>query len=228
MKPVKLRDAHKALTREQLEEGRRKALENARELVDEAGLLHTNAHWPRVVFLCHIAAEELGKYIMLMSAFVELTVDPHDFDWNRFWKRFTSHSRKFTSLCLWEETHLGADEIVMSPESGEDYFENLAKAVTMLDTGKQKSLYADVMDGSFRSPNDLFGEEIAFKALRLARKRVDLISSFEERNSYKFPLITRESVVKWRSEVGLTKLWESRPLRTRRSKQGRRDEGTEA
>ncbi len=210
-----------ALTREQLEEGRRKALENACKLVDEAGLLHANAHWPRVVFLCHIAAEELGKYIMLMSAFVELTVDPQDFDWHRFWKRFTSHGQKFTTLSFWEESRLTPDEIVMSLELEEDYFENLAKDVKMLDMGKQKSLYADVIEGSFRSPSDLFGEEIAFKALRLARKRVELIFSFEERNSYKFPLITRESVVKWRSEVGLTKLWQSRPLRTRTSKQGR-------
>ncbi len=217
MKPVKLRDSHEALTREQLKEGRLKALANARDLVDEAQLLHADARWPRVVFLCHIAAEELGKYIMLMSAFVELTVDPRQFDWNRFWKRFNSHHQKFTLLTFWEDLYLTRT----GDKSLSQSLEDLAAATRELNTGKQKSLYADLTEGSFRAPRDLMGQKIASMALGLAQKRADLISSFEERNSYKFPLITRESVVKWRSEVGLTKLWQSRPLRTRTSKQGR-------
>lgn len=150
---------------------------------------------------------------MLMSAFVEVTVDPHDFDWNRFWKRFTSHHQKFTLLTFWEDLYLTEGR-----ESLSQSLEELATAATMLDTGKQRSLYADLMEGAFRSPNDLFGEEIASKALRLARKRVELISSYEEQNSHKFALITSQSVSEWRKEVGLTEIWKSRPLRARTSK----------
>jgi AbiV family abortive infection protein len=207
-----------ALTREQLEEGRRKALENARELVDEAGLLHANAYWPRVVFLCHIAAEELGKYIMLVSAFVELTADPHDFDWSRFWKRFTSHKQKFTTLSFWEEIRLAPNEPATGLEPGEDYFANLGRTVNWLEAAKQKSLYADFFKRSFRTPRDLIGEGTASRALELSQKRVQMMALFEKDNSHKFPLLTRESVVAWRSQCGLAGIWESRPLRTKASK----------
>ncbi len=83
----------KKLSVEQVKIAREKALRNAKDLIKDAELLYENARWPRVVFLCQIAGEEIGKHILLSSLTIRL-IAGDEINWKRVWKRLTSHREK--------------------------------------------------------------------------------------------------------------------------------------
>jgi AbiV family abortive infection protein len=56
------------LSIEQLITGGQKAFQNAYDLIQDAEIPCKNQRWARCVFLCSIAIEELGKYIMIIGA----------------------------------------------------------------------------------------------------------------------------------------------------------------
>jgi AbiV family abortive infection protein len=62
----------RTFTTEQLEQARTKALANAERLVSDAALLLKNKRWPAALYFCQIAGEEIGKYLMVLSALVQI------------------------------------------------------------------------------------------------------------------------------------------------------------
>ena len=62
------------LSIEQLEHGRKRTLHNAEELVTDARILLGNERYARCYFLSEIAVEELGKYVMLVAATLNVLV----------------------------------------------------------------------------------------------------------------------------------------------------------
>lgn len=152
------------LSKEQLIQGGEAAIENAAALVAEAELLHENCKWARTVFLCQIAGEELGKYVLIGSALLELAVTTK-LDWRRFWKRYLSHKSKLKLITYAEDIFLGQSCL-------DGYHESVRRMVDVLETGKQMALYSDFADGRFYVPSNIVRESIATDALIWAQGRL--------------------------------------------------------
>jgi AbiV family abortive infection protein len=84
---------------EQLKLGRLVVLKNAEELVVEAEILYENKRWARSFFLSQAASEELGKYMMVVSAIA--FVVGGGMNWELFWKRFRNHRAKLFKHMRW-------------------------------------------------------------------------------------------------------------------------------
>ena len=86
----------KQLTQDQLNQARLKALQNAKELLRDAKLLFICKRWPRVVFLCRTAEEEMGKYWFLVGATIISIAG--EIDWKGFWRSYKNHKDKTVSV----------------------------------------------------------------------------------------------------------------------------------
>jgi AbiV family abortive infection protein len=192
----------KALTFDQIAEGRRAALANAKELIQEAALLHDHGHWARVVFLCQIAGEELGKIFLFTAIHMQMVTEPDSVKWNKVWKQLTSHKAKLKLMNHME------DLLVSHREIPEDYLTVLDGEVSVLDIGKQKALYSDMTEGSFYVPSQLFNEEIATNALKWARGRLEFLTSYESMIEISLKSATKELIEKAAEKIGATKLLE--------------------
>jgi len=163
------------LSLEEIEQGRAKALANANALVEEAKLLFTAEHYPRAYALAHLACEELGKVMMLVSLGIESRLGTAK--WSKFWKRFRSHKEKTKNI-------FGLDYLVSPPRSDNSDVENYVKDVTervhMFEDIKLASLYSDYADGKSLSPNEIFTREFVESALKLAEGRLRVINNTEK------------------------------------------------
>lgn len=165
----------KQLSIAQLKTARQKALKNAEDLVKDAEVLFEFASYPRVLFLSHIAGEEIGKYIILTSTFVML-VAGKTINWRKFWKRITSHKVKLELITYMEDIYLDQP----FPDSLKEYFKDLRKQVKDLDRFKQKSLYCDFTEEIPHCPSDLIGKNFAKNALVWAKGRLGLFTGIEK------------------------------------------------
>jgi AbiV family abortive infection protein len=126
------------LSIEQIKESRVKALQNADELIHDAEILFKEKRYPRVLFLCQISGEEIGKYVMLTSIFVQL-ISEVDLDWKKTWKRLTSHTEKYELVTYMEDVFLERNVFADMKK----YQDNLKDESKKIDQFKQKSLYCD-------------------------------------------------------------------------------------
>ncbi|MGC7268693.1 AbiV family abortive infection protein, partial [Mycobacteroides abscessus subsp. abscessus] len=67
------------------------AMRNARRLLDDAAVLAEDDRLPSAFMLVGLAADELGKHILVASFFSRI---PDDDDWRTFWRRFRRHTEK--------------------------------------------------------------------------------------------------------------------------------------
>jgi len=153
----------KKLTIQQAVEGKNKALQNARELLEESQILLTQGKYARAYFLSAIAIEELGKHIMLVSLAIRIVLG--NVNWNNFWKRFRDHKSKTLTFLHTENTALSKDRILFPP----DFIDNGA---TSLEEYKLQTLYSDMKNERFVCPNDIVNESLAKKVVDLAEKRL--------------------------------------------------------
>lgn len=173
---------------DQLKAARLKALQNAEELINEASILFNNGCWARVVFLSQVGAEEIGKYIMLTSALVEVIVNPVSFSWKKFWRRYLSHTAKSQNILLFE------DIMLTNIDNFPAYFKEQRRIVSDLEKGRQISLYSDYIENNFYSPTELFSGKIATDALRWAKNRLRLIKELENKSIFRLDEMTKEEV----------------------------------
>lgn len=174
----------KSLSIDQLKAGRLKALQNATELLNESSLLFANGYWARSVFLSIVVGEELGKHVMLISALVEVIMNPATYSWKKFWRRYSSHAVKNKNILILEDFAL--TEVGDLPA----YFKELPNVAFEIEKGRQTALYSDCIEDVFHSPTDLFTERMATNALAWAKGRVDLIREFENRSLFRIETMT--------------------------------------
>ena len=194
---------------ETLKLGRIAALENASSLVEEAELLHKHQHWARTIFLCQIAGEELGKFVILTTAAVELTVSAEGFDWKKLGAHLRSHREKLTVISVHESVFWEPP-----PDHFPTYFAELKKTIEILENGKQHAIYSDIQDGNYYSPTWIYNEGIATNALNWAKGRLRLIN---ELNSLQgIETMTPESIVAAWERIGIPTppVYGSKNLRT--------------
>jgi AbiV family abortive infection protein len=160
-----------ALTLEDLEIGRQKALANATGLVSDAEVLIANECWARALFLAQIASEEIGKYIIIINAAVESLEKA--VDWKSFWQSYRQHSTKLTMVMF--------TEIMFSPqENGQEELKTFREAAKYLEAGKMLSLYSDFIDGRFVLPTDCINPEMAKDAVKWAKGRLAMTNALLE------------------------------------------------
>ena len=165
----------KELTLEEIELGRAKALANAHALVEEARILFKTKHYPRSYALAHLACEELGKVMMLVSIGIESRLGTAN--WSKFWKRFRSHKAKTKNI-------LGLDYLVSPIRSDnsdvEQYWKDITENVHVFEDLKLACLYSDYISGNFISPSEIVKRRHAESMLRLAEGRLRVISDVEK------------------------------------------------
>ena len=128
----------------QLERARRCALQNAEELVSDAELLVQHSRWARGFFLAQIAVEELGKYVMIVSATGNIVMGT--MDWKKFWKRYRSHKEKLQNIHLMEE--------VFFEEEPPKILDHLPNEVAEFDALKMRALYSEHFFDRVIKPSD--------------------------------------------------------------------------
>ena len=189
----------------QIKESRLKALQNAEELVNDAEILFQAERWPRVLFLCQISGEEIGKYLLLSSIFVQ-KISGVDIDWKRVWKRLTSHTEKYELVTYAEDVFL-EKEILADIKN---YFEKLKDESKELERFKQKSLYCDFTEEIPHCPSDIIGKDIAESALQWAKKRCRLFKGIEQsiQKAKVTEKITQDVIEHIKKEFGLKNLYD--------------------
>ena len=162
------------LSIEEIEIGRAKALENASDLIEDAKILFASKRYPRCYALAHLACEELGKVMMLMRIGIDSRLGKAA--WGAFWKRFRNHKEKTRNI-------LGIDYFVSPTRSDNSdmvkYIEDVTKLVHIYEDTKLVGLYTDYVCGNFLSPREFFQRDLTKAMLRLAKKRLSIISKME-------------------------------------------------
>lgn len=192
------------LSIDQVKNSRVKALQNANELIQDAEILFREERWPIVLFLCQISGEEIGKYIMLSSIFIQ-QISEIEIDWKRIWKRLTSHTEKYELVTYMEDIFLEKN-VFADMKKYKDKLKNESKE---LDRFKQKSLYCDFTEEIPHCPSDIIGKEIAENALKWAKNRYNLFKNMEESlQEAKVPdKITKEFIEQAKKDLGIENLY---------------------
>jgi len=164
----------KKLTLKQLKDARLKTLRNAEDLIKEAEILYKNGHFPRIIFLCQIAGEEIGKYFIIGSFIVDFIKG--NINWKRFWKRFLSHQEKLETLTFFENILLGME----APKKCGEYLKKIQDESRLFEQLKQKSIYTGFTKESPHYPAEIITEKMALSCLHLAQDRLKLIKTFEK------------------------------------------------
>lgn len=165
----------KKLTLKQLKGARLKTLRNAEDLIKEAEILYKNGRFPRIIFLCQIAGEEIGKYFIIGSFIVDF-IHKGDINWKKFWKRFLSHHEKLETLAFLENILLGMEP----PKKYGEYLKKMHQEICLLEQLKQKSIYTDFTNEKFYYPAEVITKKMASDCLRWAHGRLKLIKAFEK------------------------------------------------
>jgi|SRR5829696_7426501 len=144
------------LSLEELLDGCRKAIANARELLEEADLLSENEHYARAYFAAHIACEEMAKAPMLHRAAYELTLGLSP-DWRKLDRRLRDHEEKIRNVFTME--YFQSD---VRPDNSDltAYQEDLDR-VPLENQAKNHSLYVGLEPEGFVQPSARFDRETA-------------------------------------------------------------------
>jgi AbiV family abortive infection protein len=157
---------------------RKKVLQNAQSLYEDAKILFENNRWPRSFFLSQIATEELGKYGLIVTSSVWAAHG--SLDWNHFRKRFTNHKDKTKHFLLFEGLYHGnlSDDFFENFDENEDADTKLADSLEKI---KMASLYCDMnKDGMVSLPGNVITKDFCEISLDLLRNRLTLVSNYEK------------------------------------------------
>ena len=163
----------KKLNLSQINEGRRKALMNAEGLVNDARTLLQNNSYARAFFLSQLSLEEMGKYIILISAASNPSLQ--NMDWNQFWKLYKFHesddrNEEFLKFIFSEIGNLKEQMKYID----ELYRENTQVILRM------SSLYSDFLKNAFYGPTDTITNEIAAFWVSVAERYLSSFIYFDE------------------------------------------------
>lgn len=140
-----------SLTLEQLIVAHNKIKANAASLYNEAQLLFENEMYARSYFLLCIASEELGKSIIVISAIVDLMAE--EINWRSFWKKLRNHKDKTGTIEFFENA-------VVSSDDNFTPWRTVAEQISDFEEIKMASLYADIFQVDFFTPNEIISAEM--------------------------------------------------------------------
>jgi AbiV family abortive infection protein len=149
------------LSNEKLIEGIKKSYANGDALLSDAFLLGESKRFPRAYTLCQLAIEEFAKVPLLFNILMDRLVDSK-IDYEIHEKTFKKHEMKIelgivSEIAMWEyyKHKTGEDYVDKLIESAKE-FRNRIKESNDL---KNDSLYVDIKNDNFQSPDEVIGEE---------------------------------------------------------------------
>lgn len=164
------------LTRTQLAEIARAALDNSASLLDDARVLLDAGRWPRAHALAVLAAEEFGKFFLCIVA--GQTVESADAAaWKNFWQRFSSHRVKFAA---WFGQYVDQQNWGPVGSEGDEgwgrAWDSRKDEAFKHDVAKQAGLYVgfDVTAGVTSIPAEVLGEKRAAELVGMVEPIVGL------------------------------------------------------
>ena len=171
MKELKYRGS---LTLLQLKDASIKALQNARELLDEAQILYNHDCYARAFFLLRISNEELGKFFIVLETIV-MQIEEKEIDWKIFWLRLNKHE---------EKTYISDSMASRFFNDGINQFVDgdLSKATPFWELMKLASIYVDIHGSIFRLPSEFITLELVNPVLESTRKRIEPLDKYDFEN----------------------------------------------
>lgn len=120
------------------------AMHNSRRLLDDAAALARAQRWPSALMVAGLAADELGKHILVSSFFSREGTDD---DWKKFWRRFRDHTEKLGDALM--SSWMG-DLLTADPPPSAKAFHRKRLAATYVDLDD---------DGAVRTPVSAVSQE---------------------------------------------------------------------
>ena len=168
------------LTLEEIDDARKKILQNASELIEEAQLLLEHKRHARAYALAHIGCEELAKLPMLARVAPRVAQGLR-VDWKKLGKRLFSHAAKTRNWLGLDVARNSIDKEPFDEElfDKERFVESVSLAPVLVRLRNQ-SLYTDEVDGTYQTPSEVVPERMAEIFVGLARERLDFVRPIEE------------------------------------------------
>lgn len=149
------------LSNEKLIWGIKKSYANGDALLSDAFLLGESKKFPRAYTLCQLAIEEFAKVPLLFNILMDRLVGS-EIDYDKYERTFKNHEMKIelgidSEIAMWKyyKHKTGEDYVDKLIESAEEYRNQIKK----LNDLKNDSLYVDIKNSNFQSPEDVIGEE---------------------------------------------------------------------
>ncbi len=154
-------------------DGALKTIKNAKQLCDEAELLHQNKMFARSYALSHLAREEVAKSSMLFKVAIERLLG-RQIDWKKVDRRFRDHREKIINDRALTHMLFGLIEFQDAKLDPNILFSSVAIEYT--NARKNSSLYVDWAEGKFHSPEESVSERQSARNLEISLFRVNLMS----------------------------------------------------
>lgn len=139
------------LTYNEIERLAEMALTNARELLEEAVLLHEAGRFARATALAIIVLEELGKRTTLWRA---VNFGANDTEWKLFWRRFRDHATKVANVIL--ENLIYAEGSEAAAE-----LDKLSRQRGLFTGTREAALYVDIINDKPHQPSLSFTRRLS-------------------------------------------------------------------
>jgi AbiV family abortive infection protein len=170
------------LSREQVAELQAAILQNVSNLATAAGSLIEAGRHEQAYALAEAAAEEIGKYMLVIRIGIEVTFGGGRTDWTRFWGKFHDHGVKAWNAALAD--YLAADRLedwasgdvdaISTDNAGLEQARYQAAVMVEL---RERALYVDFHGGKVRRPAEQISRE---HAAMMVRAVAGLLERFRE------------------------------------------------
>jgi len=158
-------------------------LQNAGELIQEAGILLQHKRYARSYALSVVAMEEISKRELLWEA-IWLGDDKQK--WRKFWEKFKSHRVKLSQM-LKNYIDITISKKADTPRKVlDDYLSKMAKAqaksqteASYFDSSKQWALYVDSVEGKITVPSQYIPRKLAQGMLKWAEYYLEIHRRFK-------------------------------------------------
>jgi len=189
-----------ALSLSEIESLRSLALQNAKDLLEEAELLFEHQRFARTYTLAHLSSEELAKLPILAAHGVRL-IQGKSISWKKLDKDLTSHATKLKGLLLVDLIGTGKDPSSRNIKIHDDTLSR----VQLFNTLKNTSLYSGIYQGELFRPNAVFTRKLAEQALTVSKNRLELFADIETLTQGRIAEIAkRETYAKLLALLGVT------------------------
>lgn len=160
------------ITKDLLKKYYNSSLSNAKELISESNILHSNRCYARSYFLSCSSIEECGKALLAFNGLGRNLNDPAI--QSTLKRNFEDHSSK---------NLIGLVSITNFTKISKEYLDFILKTSSSLQRGREKSLYTDILDdGQITIPHEIVSEENSNDTLKLAKYIFEITENYIKTN----------------------------------------------
>ncbi|MEH7745339.1 AbiV family abortive infection protein [Neobacillus drentensis] len=174
----------------QIDLARKKILDNAKQLLEEAEILYKYERYARVYTLSHLAFEELAKILILASAPGKIQ-KVNQYNWRLVNQELRDHISKLNSSVQFNLEH--EEHFLKITGKEEMVLDEIIKKMNQL---KNDSLYVSNQNRNFQKPSEIITQEIAEHMRKVVSDYFEFIEIYEEtlRGNYNDEGLTEEEI----------------------------------